>query len=95
MNIKPSNIDYWTTNTIKATTSLAESLASNPAISFATESLAAKELLTQALMSNPMEKFFKDLEDARVKQIKEMEESKLKQLIDSFDVTKRLKEFNI
>ena len=84
MNIKPSNIDYWTTNTIKATTSLAESIASNPAISFATESLAAKESLAQALMSNPMEQFFKDLEDVRVKQ-----------LIYSFDVTNRLKEFNI
>ena len=46
-------------------------------------------------MSNPMKQFFKDLDDARVKQIKEMEESKLKQLIYSFDVTKRLKEFNI
>ena len=89
--------------TQKPTTSLAESLVSNSAISFATESVAAKamtspsakESLTQALMSNhlnPMEQFFKHLEDTRVKQFKKMEESKLFQFIDSFDVMKRLKE---
>lgn len=99
MIIKPANIDTFTTNTIQsslATTSLAETLACNASIFSATESSVAKEMssslatesLAKILMSeNPMEKFFKEIEESR--------QERLRQIHDLLDIRKTLKEFNI
>ena len=79
MHIKPANIDKITTNTIKsslATTSFTESIASNPSISFTTESLAVQTFIDKYHL-NSTEQFFKELEEAKIQQFKKMEENRI------------------
>jgi hypothetical protein len=95
-------INNLTTNTIQsslALTSFAKSLASNPMLSFATQSLASKTMIEMMNDHNTlMEQLFKEEQEKRIQQFKEMEEAKLerlRQIFDPLDQQRRLQKFNV